>query len=277
MVRIDLSRASCLHHSTNRIVSFTETTAKPLDPSLPLDQPGTPYLLDGFKWFSSALDGEIAVALARTGPPNSGNGGLSLFLLPLKSKNGQSNGVFVHRLKNKFGTKTLPTAELELSNSVGYLIGNLNQGVRTIAPVLNITRIHSSTDSLGSLGRSISIAKAFAKVRTVRGKTLDQSELHTFTLSRIIILYKALLNLVFTVVLLLGKSEVEESKMTEVEKSLLRLLTPVLKAFCAARSCGGMLEMMEGRSSTSLQNNFSEDSIKPWEVKVTWKKSELAD
>lgn len=190
----------------------------------------------------------MAVALARTGPPNSGNGGLSLFLIPLQLKNGQTNGIYVHRLKNKFGTKTLPTAELELNNAEGYLIGSLNGGVRTIAPVLNITRIHSSMDSLGSLGRCICLAKSFAKVRKVRGKTLDENELHTFTLSKIVVLYKALLNFVFTVILLLGKSEVEEGKMTEVEKSLLRLLTPVLKAFCAARACGGMLEMMEGGS-----------------------------
>ena len=201
--------------------------------------------MNGFKWFSSALDGALAVALARTGPPNSGNKGLSLFLLPLKRPDGQTNGIYVHRLKNKFGTKPLPTAELELTDAVGYLIGQLNAGVKTIAPVLNITRVHSSIDSVGSLGRTIAIAKAFASVRKVRGQYLTQNDLHTATLGRIVVLYRALLNFVFTVVLLLGKSEVEESSMTDEDKNLLRLLTPVLKAFCAARATSGMLEMME--------------------------------
>lgn len=82
-------------------VSLTETVARPLDPSR--TQPGDKFILDGFKWFSSATDGNVALALARTGGP--GSRGLSLFLVELRDDHGQTNGIYVHRLKKKFGTK----------------------------------------------------------------------------------------------------------------------------------------------------------------------------
>ena len=84
-------------------VSLTETVARPVDPSK--TTPGSEFILDGFKWFSSATDGDIALALARTGSPESGSKGLSLFLIELRDSQGKTNGIYVHRLKKKFGTK----------------------------------------------------------------------------------------------------------------------------------------------------------------------------
>jgi len=129
-------------------VSQTETTAQFLGKSNRL---GPHYYLDGFKWFSSATDSDIAVALARTGSPKDGSRSLSLFLVPFRLpllRNpsdpvppSTSNGVLVHRLKNKIGTHALPTAELSLDRTEANLIGPVNQGVKNITPVLNITRV----------------------------------------------------------------------------------------------------------------------------------------
>jgi hypothetical protein len=43
----------------------------------------------------------------------------------MRKPDGQLNGVRVHRLKNKFGTKGLPTAELELDGMKATMV-NLN-------------------------------------------------------------------------------------------------------------------------------------------------------
>lgn len=40
----------------------------------------------------------------------------------MRKPDGQLNGVRVHRLKNKFGTKGLPTAELEIDGMEAYLV-----------------------------------------------------------------------------------------------------------------------------------------------------------
>lgn len=41
----------------------------------------------------------------------------------MRQPNGQLNGVRVHRLKEKYGTKGLPTAELQLDGMEAHLVG----------------------------------------------------------------------------------------------------------------------------------------------------------
>ena len=46
-------------------VSQTETIATPRNSEAPgASQPGAKYTLEGFKWFSSATDSDVALALA---------------------------------------------------------------------------------------------------------------------------------------------------------------------------------------------------------------------
>ncbi|TFK52431.1 hypothetical protein OE88DRAFT_1698245 [Heliocybe sulcata] len=237
-------------------VSQTETSATPKTRSPnPESRLGTPYKLDGFKWFSSATDSDVAIALARTGPPEQGTKSLSLFLVPLRlpllseskrptTRSATSNGILIHRLKQKIGTYILPTAELSLQNTEGYLIGQLNSGVKAIAPVLNITRVHSAISSLGYLRKSFDIARSYAQVRSIHGgkRLLSQNELHVAELAKISLVYRAVAHLTFGVVRLLGKSECGTA--SEGEERRLRLLTPVAKAFAAEMACQAMPECM---------------------------------
>ena len=192
--------------------------------------------------------------MARTG--GEGSAGLSLFLVKMRNEergaNGiitaVTNGIHVHRLKNKFGTKAVPTAELSLQGCVGHLIGNLGDGVRIIASVLNITRAHSAVSSVAALGHSLNIAKAFAQVRHVGGKSgslLSRNEMHTAVLAESELVHRALLALVFGTVALLGKAEATPTKMSSSENHRLRLLTPVVKSFAADLGTAELLKLME--------------------------------
>lgn len=190
---------------------------------------GPAYLLDGFKWFSSAAEGNLSVALARTGDVASGSASLSLFLVPLRLPSVPtplSNNIHIHRLKDKVGTHAVPTAELSLNSSRAWLVWPPNQGIKTISPVLNITRIHSAIHSVGSLQRCLSIARSYATVRAVDGgtKLLQNIPLHMENLANISILYRALTHLTFGAISLLGKSECGVATMEEDAR--LRLLTP---------------------------------------------------
>lgn len=208
-----------------------------------------PYLLNGFKWFSSAAEGNIAVALGRTSPISEtpGSRGLSLFVIPLRHgpyPTPLSNGVKMHRLKNKFGTHGLPTAELELDNTRGWLIGELGQGVKTVATVLNVTRVLSAIHLLGSLQRSIIIARSYALVRTIDGgrTLLSNAPLHVATLADATLLYRAVTYLAFGTIELLGKSECGVAN--EEEEMRLRMLTPAVKGYASVRCPTAMEEMM---------------------------------
>lgn len=234
---------------------MTETIATPTGQSTPY---GPKYSLNGLKWFSSATDSEISVALARTGTPEAGSRGLSLFLIPLRlplfpSPNGPkptstSNKIFVHRLKNKVGTHALPTAELTLEGTEAYLLGELGKGVKNISPVLNITRIWSSTSGLGNLRKCLGMATSYATVRRIQSGTtlLKDAPIHVAQLAEVNLLYRALFHFIFGVISLLGKAECGAGSKEEQEsvEGRLRMLTPVVKAYSAEKACTGMEEAM---------------------------------
>ncbi|KAJ6144132.1 hypothetical protein N7470_008027 [Penicillium chermesinum] len=193
-------------------VQNTETFAKyaPFDKES-IDPLGEgDYLINGFKFFSSATDANVALLLARTP-----SGKLSTFLAPLRTtvvgSDGThrqvSNGVRIHRLKNKLGTKELPTAELELKDMRAHLVGELDQGVVTIAPLLNVTRIHTFIGSLAAFRRAISIAKSFAKVRTTVGEPLWLIPMHLRVLADLEVKHRAGLNLAFFTIAVMGLVE----------------------------------------------------------------------
>ncbi|KAG5648418.1 hypothetical protein DXG03_004992 [Asterophora parasitica] len=255
-------------------VSQTETIATPITASKSGsdDAFGPTYTLDGFKWFSSATDSHISVALARTGPASSGSRGLSLFLVPLRlpllppfpspsssspslipppppppPPSSTSNNIHVHRLKSKFGTHALPTAELSLQHTTAYLIGAPNHGVKSITPVLNITRLWSAIASVGALRRCLAIATSYAGVRTISSggagtRLLRDAPLHVSQLAQISLVYRAIVHLTFGVVGLLGKVEVGCACAEEGRR--LRMLTPTAKAFAAEKAAGAMEEAM---------------------------------
>ncbi|KAJ7195987.1 acyl-CoA dehydrogenase NM domain-like protein [Mycena rebaudengoi] len=225
-------------------VSRTETVATPTDSQA--GDLGPAYVLDGFKWFSSAAEGNMAVALARTGSPNGGTGTLSLFLVPVRLPpfpTPLSNKINIHRLKDKFGTRAVPTAELSLNGTRAWRMGAANEGIRLITPVLNITRIHSSIHSIGSLMRALAIARAYASVRAVDGgKLLQTIPGHMETLASVNLLYRALTHLVFGTIALLGRTECGVA--TPEEEGRLRLLTPTVKAFAALKTVPAIEECM---------------------------------
>jgi alkylation response protein AidB-like acyl-CoA dehydrogenase len=228
-------------------LSLAETTATPASALPGVTDLGVPYTLNGFKWFSSAAEGNMSVALARTGSLSEGSRGLSLFVIPLRHgayPTPLSNGVKMHRLKNKIGTHGVPTAELELHQTRGWLVGGLGQGVKSVATILNITRVHSAVHLVGSLQRCLAIARAYAQVRTINaGRTkLADTPLHVATLADATLLYTALTHLSFGAVELLGKSEC--GLASESEEMRLRLLTPAIKAYASVKCPTAMEEMM---------------------------------
>lgn len=216
-----------------------------------------PWSVSGFKWFSSATDSNMTVLLART------EKGISAFFAPMRRRNTQGevvmNGVTIQRLKPKLGTRPLPTGELVLNDMRAWLIGKEGEGIKEIATVLNITRIHTALISLGFWGRGLAISRAYAKVRKVEGRLLMDNEVHVRTMAGNHVDYAGHMHLGFFAVVLLGISEhpgtFEKMKPKEKESrivknvdqanALLRLLTPVAKAQCSKAAIKGLQECME--------------------------------
>ena len=55
------------------------------------------------------------------------------------------------KMKNKLGTRQLPTAELLLDGVSAQLVGEAGRGVAAIANMLPITRLHNVAMSVGAM------------------------------------------------------------------------------------------------------------------------------
>ena len=181
------------------------------------------YSLHGRKWFTSAVIGEMALTLAR---PQGGDG-LALFYLETRNEDGQWNGIRVDRLKDKLGTRELPTAEIHLDGTLAIPVNGLEHGVRMITPVLNTTRIWNAVCALASMRRCIALATSYAHQREAFGRRLIDHPLHAATLADMQVEFEAAFQLVFHVTHLLGRSECGVASANEL--ALLRLLTPLAK------------------------------------------------
>lgn len=220
-------------------VSETATIARPGVAS----EFGATHALSGTKWFTSATTSQMALTLARPqGAPN-GNKGLSLFYLELRDGQDQLQNIQIHRLKDKLGTKALPTAELSLTGTPAKQMSAIGDGVKSIAGLLNITRIYNSICAIGHMRRCLDLAQDYSRKRTAFGKKIIDHPLHAVTLKEIEDDYRKSFLLGFFAVGLLGKEEA--GVISENEKILLRALTPVVKLYTGKKSMQIASEVIE--------------------------------
>ncbi|MFB6354534.1 MAG: acyl-CoA dehydrogenase family protein [Halobacteriales archaeon] len=146
-------------------VGAIETVAEPDD--------GDGYRLTGEKWFCSNVDAEVVLTLARRPDAPAGTDGLSLFLVPRTTREGDRNHLVVRRLKDKLGTTSVPTGEVEFEATEAYLVGEPERGFRYMAEMLNYERLANAFAACGAMGRALLESKRHAADREAFGTTLD--------------------------------------------------------------------------------------------------------
>lgn len=224
-------------------VSRTETTARFED--------GV-WRLYGTKWFTSATTSQMAMTLARivdeNGASTSGSRGLSLFCVHVRNSAGKLNNIEILRLKDKLGTKALPTAELELKGTQATLLGSRNEGVKTIATLFNVTRIYNACTTIGSFRHVLNLSHDYSQKREAFKQTIVHWPLHRQMLAQAEVEFAALFMLTFYATELLGLEENPQTDLsTRAEaQTLLRLLTPIAKLMTAKRNIIWTSELIEG-------------------------------
>jgi len=199
-------------------VGLTETIAR---------HEGGAWRLYGTKWFTSAVTSQVALTLARPAGNGPGGKGLALFFVELRDADGRLQGITVNRLKEKLGTKLLPTAELALDGTPALPLAGFSDGVRSMATMLNLTRTWNAVSSAASVRRGLALARDYARRRVAFGAPLSQKPLHLDTLAGLAAEQEAVLQLAFHAVALLGREEMGE--LDAAGHATLRLLQPVAK------------------------------------------------
>lgn len=205
------------------------------------------WRLHGRKWFSSAVVGEAALALARPEGAAGGTAALALFYVETMDEDRRKPELVIDRLKEKLGTHELPTAEIHLEGLPAWPLGELANGVRQIAPMLNVTRTWNAVCAVASMARAISLARDYAQRRLSFGRPLIQQPLHAQTLADMQAEFDGAFALTFEVAHLLGR--IEQHVAAPHEMLLLRLLTPLTKLWTgklAVKICSEALECFGG-------------------------------
>ena len=215
-------------------VSVTATVAMP---------DGGEYRLSGTKWFTSATTSQIAITLAYAEEPKARTRDLSVFLVRLRDDDGRLRGIRVNRLKDKLGTRALPTAELTLDATPAHLVGGVGHGVRKISTLFNVTRVYNAVAAVAGMRRAIALARDYASRRRAFGKLLIEHPLHVETLDAMELEWRAGFLLAFHVAELLGRQEAGIASDDELAR--LRLLIPVAKLYTAKQAVAVASEALE--------------------------------
>ena len=118
------------------------------------------YELHGHKWFCSYPPCDVFLVLAQT------PGGLSCLLVE------RGEGMEFQRLKDKLGTRSLPSSEVEFHGAQGRLVGQEGRGVPAIIRMVNHTRLDCLLGATTSLRRGTVEAIHHARHRAAFGALL---------------------------------------------------------------------------------------------------------
>jgi len=201
------------------------------------------WRLYGRKWFTSATTSQMTLTLGRPEGNEEGGRGLALFYLELRDADGRLRNIEVNRLKDKLGTRKVPTAELMLRGTPATLVGEAKNGVRAITPMLTITRTWNAIMSAAGMRRGVALARDYARLRVAFGAPLAKKPLHVDTLADVQAETEAAFHLSFFVTELLGRSDAGD--IDEHGARLLRLVTPLAKLTTGKQAVAVASEVLE--------------------------------
>jgi hypothetical protein len=185
----------------------------------------------------------MAMTLARPEGNPAGSDGLALFYVELRDDTGALRQIRVNRLKEKLGTRMVPTAELSLEGVPATPVAGLSGGVKHIAPMLYVTRTWNAVMACASMRRGLALARDYASKRVAFGGKLADKPLHRETLAALEAEFEGALALAFRVVELLGRDESGDA--TDADRALSRVLTPLAKLTTAKQAVAVASEVLE--------------------------------
>jgi putative acyl-CoA dehydrogenase len=196
------------------------------------------YELRGHKWFCSYPPCDVFLVLAQA------PGGLSCFLVP------RGPGMEFQRLKDKLGTRSLPSSEVEFHGIHGWLVGEEGRGVPAIIRMVNHTRLDCLLGATTGLRRGTIEAIHHARHRSAFGALLVDQPAMRNVLADLAIESEATTA---------AAMRVARSYDEPAEASFRRFATAVMKYWACKRAPAHAAEALECLGG----NGFVEDSGMP--------------
>jgi alkylation response protein AidB-like acyl-CoA dehydrogenase len=148
-----------------------------------VEQPDGTWHITGNKRYITSGDADfydnvMHFVLARREGGGPGTKGLSLFLIPKfmfdfeTGELGKRNGVYVTALEDKMGLNVSATCEVNLGEkepAVGYLLGDVHQGIAQMFKIIEFARMMVGTKAIATLSAGYQQALSYAKTRVQGG------------------------------------------------------------------------------------------------------------
>ncbi|MGH8766408.1 MAG: acyl-CoA dehydrogenase family protein [Burkholderiales bacterium] len=218
---------------------------------------GEHWALHGDKWFCSNADAGLALVLARPQGAAEGTSGLSLFLLPRTLPDGSPNRYRILRLKDKLGTRGMPSGEIKLEGAHAWLVGDAQQGFKQMADMINMSRLSNGMRAAGMMRRALTEALFVARRRVAFGKPLVNLPLMRRQLLKLMLATEAARSVLFFTSAELEKADAGDA----AARRRVRLLTPLIK-FRACRDARKVTgDAMEVRGGVGYTEEWSDPRL----------------
>jgi putative acyl-CoA dehydrogenase len=195
---------------------------------------GDAYRITGHKWFMSAPMSDAFLVLAQAA------GGLTCFFMPRFRPDGEVNGLHFQRLKDKLGNRSNASSEVEFIDAYALRVGDEGAGIRTILPMVQLTRLDCAISSAGMMRAGLARALHHCRHRSVFGKPLAEQTMMRAVLADMAIEVEAAL---VAVMRLCRSFDLAAANPAEAARA--RLLTPAIKYWVCKSAPAFVYEAME--------------------------------
>ncbi|MEB3284637.1 MAG: acyl-CoA dehydrogenase family protein [Candidatus Sericytochromatia bacterium] len=216
----------------------------------------TRWRIFGEKWFCSNAGADLILMTARYAGGPSGTAGLGLFLVPRYLEDGRVNYFFLRRLKEKLGTRSMPSAEIDFEGAVAYAIGQVHDGFKHVMNyVINTSRLYNSTGCAGIARRAHLVASGYARARMAFGRPISDYPLvqemlaHTYVTSAVM--------LAASLDTAAALDRVEAGLVDEPERAFVRVSINLLKMITCQHSHRVVLAAIETLGGNGAIESFS--------------------
>lgn len=216
---------------------------------------GTHWTLRGNKWFASNVSADVILTLARVPGQGAGTRGLGMFLVPRLLPDGNRNTYRIDRLKDKLGSRSMASGEVTLEDAYALPVGELADGFRQMAEMLNVSRLSNAMRACALMRRAVFESIEHTRGRNVFGKSLFDQPLMRVTLLPMLLDTEAALGLVLEAAVRLDEADAGDAD----SRRLIRMLTPLAKYTVCKQARRVTGEAMEVRGG----NGYIEDWVNP--------------
>ena len=224
--------------------------------TMAISQDDSSYKITGTKIFITCGEHDLSknivhLVLSRTPNAPEGIKGISLFLVPkiLPNKDGslgQDNSLQCGSIEKKLGINASPTCVMHYNEAKGWLVGELNKGMKAMFIMMNGARLFVGVQGLGISEIAYQSALYYAKER-LQGKATDSKNIADPIIAhpeiRKNLLHMKSLNEGIRALMMWVGSQFDiikssdDNKVKNNAENIIALMTPILKSFATDVGC----------------------------------------